>query len=262
MLQSVDQPSQCIVLAEANAAASLAPRRIDHAGIHVLLIEDDARTERLLAPALDVQGYALTLTSSIDEGVRLAATRNPDIIIVDGDLPDRSRFDVIRRLREWYVKPIVVLSAGEDENEKVAALDLGADDYLTKPFSLGELLARLRVAVRRLSARGGSTNQAVAHIGDITIDFAACRVHRNGADLHLTPTEYRLLRTLVKHRGKVPTHRQLLHEVWGPSHLESPEYLRIYMRSLRRKLEADPARPRWLLTETGVGYRLAEATAM
>ncbi len=161
-------------------------------------------------------------------------------------------------MREWYTRPIIVLSARDKETDKVAALDLGADDYLTKPFGIGELLARLRVAERHLSVQNGAPAEAVVRIGEVTVDLAAHRVQRSGADIHLTPIEYQLLTTLARHRGKVLTHRQLLREVWGAAHVESPQYLRIYMRALRRKIEADPARPRWLLTEVGVGYRLAD----
>ena len=225
---------------------------------HLLLIEDDPQIQRFLATALDAHGYALTAASTGNEGVQAAATRQPDIVIVDLGLPDISGLEVIQRLREWYARPIIVLSARDKETDKVAALDLGADDYLTKPFGIGELLARLRVAERHLSAQNGAPAEAFVRIGDVTIDLAAHRVQRDGADIHLTPIEYQLLTTLARHRGKVLTHRQLLREVWGAAHVESPQYLRIYMRALRRKIEADPARPRWLLTEVGVGYRLAD----
>jgi two-component system KDP operon response regulator KdpE len=229
-----------------------------NARTHLLVIEDDPQIQRFLATALDAHGYALTAASTGQEGVQAAATRQPDIVIVDLGLPDISGLDVIQRLREWFARPIIVLSARDKETDKVAALDLGADDYLTKPFGIGELLARLRVAERHLSARSGAPADAIVRIGDVTLDLASHRVQRNGAELHLTPIEYQLLTTLAKHRGKVLTHRQLLREVWGAAHVESPQYLRIYMRALRQKIEADPARPRWLLTEVGVGYRLAD----
>jgi two-component system KDP operon response regulator KdpE len=190
--------------------------------------------------------------------VQLAATRQPDILIVDLGLPDMSGLDVIQRVREWFTRPIIVLSARDEETNKVAALDLGADDYLTKPFGIGELLARLRVAERHLAGRSGVAGDAQIRLGDVTVDLAAHRVHRGDADIHLTPIEYQLLTTLARHRGKVLTHRQLLREVWGAAHVESPQYLRIYMRTLRRKIEIDPARPKLLLTEVGVGYRLAD----
>ena len=225
---------------------------------NLLVIEDDPQIQRFLATALEAHGYALSAAQTGNEGLALAATRQPDILIVDLGLPDISGLDVIRRVREWYARPIIVLSARDKETDKVAALDLGADDYLTKPFGIGELLARLRVAERHLCARNGAPAEAFVHIGDVTIDLAAHRVQRGGADIHLTPIEYQLLTTLARHRGKVLTHRQLLREVWGAAHVESPQYLRIYMRALRRKIEVDPALPRWLLTEVGVGYRLAD----
>ena len=225
---------------------------------NLLLIEDDPQIQRFLATALEAHGYALSAAANGAEGLRLAATEQPGIVIVDLGLPDMSGLDVIQRLREWYASPIIVLSARDKETDKVAALDLGADDYLTKPFGIGELLARLRVAERHLSGRSGVSGDARIAIGDVVIDLAAHRVQRNGADIHLTPIEYELLTTLARHRGKVMTHRQLLRDVWGAAHVESPHYLRIYMRTLRRKIEADPARPRLLLTEVGIGYRLAD----
>lgn len=224
----------------------------------LLLVEDDPQIQRFLATALDAHGYDLLIAGTGNEGLQLAATRQPDILIVDLGLPDMSGLDVIQRAREWYEQPIIVLSARDKETDKVAALDLGADDYLTKPFGIGELLARLRVAERHRSGRSATPDNARIQIGNIAIDLAAHRVQRDGADIHLTPIEYQLLTTLARHRGKVMTHRQLLREVWGAAHIESPQYLRIYMRALRRKIEAEPARPRLLLTEVGVGYRLAD----
>jgi two-component system KDP operon response regulator KdpE len=225
---------------------------------NLLLIEDDPQIQRFLATALEAHGYALFAAGTGSEGVQLAATRQPDILIVDLGLPDMSGLDVIQRVREWFTRPIIVLSARDEETNKVAALDLGADDYLTKPFGIGELLARLRVAERHLAGRSGVAGDAQIRLGDVTIDLAAHRVHRGDVDIHLTPIEYQLLTTLARHRGKVLTHRQLLREVWGAAHVESPQYLRIYMRTLRRKIEIDPARPKLLLTEVGVGYRLAD----
>lgn len=231
-----------------------------NARTRLLLIEDDPQIQRFLATALDAHGYALTAAATGNEGVQAAATRQPDVVIVDLGLPDITGLEVIQRLREWYARPIIVLSARDKETDKVAALDLGADDYLTKPFGIGELLARLRVAERHLAARSGTPGDAIVRIGDVSLDLSAHRVTRGGAELHLTPIEYELLTALAKHRGKVLTHRQLLREVWGAAHVESPQYLRIYMRALRQKIEDDPARPRWLLTEVGVGYRLADET--
>jgi two-component system KDP operon response regulator KdpE len=224
---------------------------------HLLLIEDDPQIQRFLATALEAHGYVLSAARTGNEGLQLAATSEPGIVIVDLGLPDMSGLDVIQRLREWYARPIIVLSARDKETDKVAALDLGADDYLTKPFGIGELLARLRVAERHLSGRSATAEARIA-IGDVVLDLGAHRVQRDGVDIHLTPIEYELLATLARHRGKVMTHRQLLREVWGAAHVESPQYLRIYMRTLRRKIESDPARPRLLLTEVGVGYRLAD----
>jgi two-component system KDP operon response regulator KdpE len=224
----------------------------------LVVIEDDPQIQRFLATALEAHGYAIAGAQTGAEGLALAATKQPDILVVDLGLPDMSGLDVIARAREWYARPLLVLSARDSETDKVAALDLGADDYLTKPFGIGELLARLRVAERHLSARNGTPTDAIVRIGDISVDLSAHRVQRGDADIHLTPIEYQLLTTLAKHRGKVLTHRQLLREVWGAAHVESPQYLRIYMRALRRKIEDDPARPRWLLTEVGVGYRLAD----
>ena len=224
----------------------------------LLLIEDDPQIRRFLETALEAHSYDLATASTGAEGLKLAATRPPDILIVDLGLPDMSGLDVIQRAREWYARPIIVLSARDKETDKVAALDLGADDYLTKPFGIGELLARLRVAERHLSGRAGKADDARVEIGNVVIDLAARRVQRDGADIHLTPIEYQLLTTLARHRGKVLTHGQLLSEIWGAAHVESPQYLRIYMRALRRKIETDPAQPRLLLTEVGVGYRLVD----
>ena len=224
----------------------------------LLLIEDDPQIQRFLATALEAHGYTLLVAGTGTEGLKLTALRQPDILIVDLGLPDMSGLDVIQRVREWYAGPLLVLSARDRESDKVAALDLGADDYLTKPFGIGELLARLRVAARHLALSNDGKDQARIEIGDLSIDLSSRRVVRASKDIHLTPIEYQLLTTLARHRGKVITHRQLLREVWGAAHVESPQYLRIYMRALRRKIEADPARPRYLLTEIGVGYRLVD----
>ncbi len=225
----------------------------------LLAIEDDPQIQRFLLAALEAHGYALEIATTGNEGLRLAALHQPDVVIVDLGLPDISGLDVIGRLREWYKRPILVLSARNRESDKVAALDLGADDYLTKPFGIGELLARLRVAQRHLAERPGDAAGSRIEIGALVIDLAAHRVRRDGVDIHLTPIEYRLLAALAQHRGKVLTHRQLLRDVWGANHVESPHYLRIYMRALRHKIEAEPTRPRYLLTEVGVGYRFADA---
>ena len=233
---------------------SMAPMRL-------LAIEDDPQIQRFLTAALEAHGHSLEVAGNAADGLRLATLRQPDVIIVDLGLPDMSGLDVIARLREWFQRPILVLSARSHEDDKIAALDRGADDYLTKPFGIGELLARLRVAQRHLAGRDGASLQTRIEAGALSIDLAAHRVQRDGVDLHLTPTEYQLLTVLAKHRGKVMTHRQLLREVWGAAHVESPHYLRIYMRALRHKIETDPARPRYLLTEVGVGYRFADEGA-
>jgi two-component system KDP operon response regulator KdpE len=227
--------------------------------INVLVIEDDPQIRRFLAAALEAHGYAPEFADNGTEGLRLATLRLPDIVIVDLGLPDMPGLDVIARLRSWYARPILVLSARSLEADKVTALDNGADDYLTKPFGVGELLARLRVAQRHAAASAAESPATRIEIGALVIDLAALRVQRDGNDIHLTPIEYKLLTTLVRHRGKVMTHRQLLREVWGATHVESPHYLRIYLRALRHKIEPEPARPRYLLTEVGVGYRFADA---
>jgi two-component system KDP operon response regulator KdpE len=227
----------------------------------LLLVEDDPQIQRFLATALEAHGYELLVADTGAEGLRMAALRQPGIVVVDLGLPDISGLEVIRRLREWYQRPILVLSARQHESDKVAALDLGADDYLTKPFGIGELLARLRVAARHLHQAAGAQVEARIELGPLLVDLEARRVSRDGKDLHLTPIEYKLLSTLARHRGKVLTHRQLLREVWGPAHVESPQYLRTFMRTLRGKIEPDPTRPQLLRTDVGVGYRLVDPNA-
>ncbi len=224
----------------------------------LLLIEDDPQIQRFLATALEANGFALLVASTGAEGLQLAAMRQPEIVIVDLGLPDMSGLEVIRRLREWYQRPVIVLSARSQESDKVAALDIGADDYVSKPFGIGELLARLRVAQRHQISRHSGQVETRIEIGNLVIDLAARRIQRDGVDIHLTPIEYKLLGVMVQHRGKVVTHRQLLREVWGAAHVESPQYLRIYLRALRAKIEPEPARPKYLLTEIGVGYRFAD----
>jgi two-component system KDP operon response regulator KdpE len=190
------------------------------------------------------------------EGLALAASYRPDVVLLDLGLPDMEGLEVIRRLREWTAVPIVVLSARGRDADKIAGLDAGADDYLTKPFSVGELIARIRVALRHAAPAGSPAEEPVFQIGDLRADFAKRQVWVRGAEVHLTPIEYSLLNVLVRHAGKVLTHRQLLKEVWGARSEQQSHYLRIYMHQLRRKLEKDPARPEYLLTEPGVGYRL------
>ncbi|MDB5337180.1 MAG: kdpE [Planctomycetaceae bacterium] len=225
----------------------------------LLVIEDEAPIRKFLRAALADADYALDEAETGAQGLRLAASNPPDAVILDLGLPDLDGLEVLKRLRDWYAPPIIVLSARGQERDKVQALDLGADDYLTKPFGIGELLARIRVALRH-ATRNGSPSGSVHEQGDLRIDFEARRVYRAGNEIHLTPIEYRLLTTLIKHAGKVLTHRFLLKEVWGPENVYETHYLRVFMANLRRKLEADSARPVYLLTEPGVGYRFADAT--
>jgi two-component system KDP operon response regulator KdpE len=224
----------------------------------VLLVEDEPQMRRFLRAALTGHGYKLVEAETGIAGLTEAATRNPEVILLDLGLPDLDGLEVTRRLREWAQTPIIVISARGQEKDKVAALDAGADDYLTKPFGVQELLARLRVALRHRAAAAGEAEEPVFTLGAIRIDRAKRQVFVGGEEKHLTPTEYRLLTTLVKYAGKVVTHRQLLKEVWGPPYAGETQYLRVYMGQLRNKLEPDPARPRYLVTEPGVGYRLRD----
>jgi two-component system KDP operon response regulator KdpE len=220
----------------------------------VLLIEDDPQIRRFLRPALLAEDYRLYEAVTGEEGIAQAAARQPDIIVLDLGLPGIDGFEVIRQVRAWSRIPIIILSARGREADKITALDLGADDYVSKPFGIGEFLARLRAALRRAAAP--SQAGAVFTVGELKVDLERRLVHARGEEVHLTPMEYKLLHVLVANAGKVITQRQLLSEVWGPQHVDQPEYLRVYMAQLRRKLEEDPARPRYLLTESGVGYRL------
>jgi two-component system KDP operon response regulator KdpE len=221
----------------------------------ILVIEDEAPIRRFLRVSLANENYEVAEAETAEKGIKLAASLPPDLILLDLGLPDLDGMEVIRRLREWSTVPIIVLSARGRENDKVSALDAGADDYLTKPFSVSELLARLRVALRRASANEAGEPEFKVH--NLRVDMARRQVFLAENEIHLTPIEYRLLTTLIKHAGKVVTHRQLLKEVWGPNSVFETHYLRVYMGHLRHKIEADSARPRILLTEPGVGYRLA-----
>lgn len=223
----------------------------------VLLIEDDPAMRRFLRAALGTHAYVLVEAGTMREGLAQAAGRNPDLILLDLGLPDGDGLDATRQVREWSTAPIIVLSARGQERDKVAALDAGADDYLTKPFSVGELLARMRVALRH-RARGGEV-PPLFEAGALQVDLARRTVVVAGEEVHLTPTEYKLLAVLVKHAGKVLTHRQLLLEVWGSHNATQTQALRVYVTQLRHKIEQDPARPRLLITEPGVGYRLKDA---
>ncbi len=223
----------------------------------VLLIEDESAMRRFLRAALGTHNFRLVEAATMREGLAQAAGRNPDVILLDLGLPDGDGLDATRQLREWTGTPIIVLSARGQEQDKIAALDAGADDYLTKPFSVGELLARIRVALRHRSA--GGEPPAAFEAGALKVDLARRSVTVAGEDVHLTPTEYKLLAVLVKHAGKVLTHRQLLLEVWGSHNATQTQALRVYVTQLRHKIEQDPARPRVLITEPGVGYRLKDA---
>jgi two-component system KDP operon response regulator KdpE len=222
----------------------------------IVLIEDDSETRSFVRARLLTQGYRLIEALTGADGLTEAATSRPDVVVVERDLPDMDGIEVVRRLREWTSVPVVVLSARDQENDKVAALDAGADDYVTRPFGIDEFLARIRVALRH-AAGAGRPEEAVFALRDLRVDLARRRVFLADREMRLTPIEYRLLITLIHHAGNVLTHRQLLTEVWGPSHTEEVHYLRVYMAHLRRKIEADPTNPRYLLTEPGVGYRLA-----
>jgi two-component system, OmpR family, KDP operon response regulator KdpE len=222
----------------------------------VLVIEDEPQMRRFLRPALERQGYRVVETATAREGMDLASSHNPDLVILDLGLPDGDGVEVTRRLREWSTAPIVVVSARGQEKDKVAALDAGADDYLTKPFGTGELFARLRVASRHSAGLKAEAGEPFFEAGGLKVDVAARQVYRDGEEIHLTALEYKLLATLVRHAGRVVTHRQLLKEVWGPSSVNETQYLRVYMAQLRHKIEKVPSRPALLVTETGVGYRL------
>jgi two-component system KDP operon response regulator KdpE len=223
----------------------------------VVLIEDESQIRRFLRAALAGQGYRLFEAATGADGIVEVASRQPDVVIVDLGLPDMDGLEVIRRLREWSEVPVIVLSARGGERDKVSALDAGADDYVSKPFGVGELLARLRVALRHAAGASHEGDEPAFKVGDLQVDLLRRHVSVGGREVRLTPVEYRLLATLVRHAGKVITHRQLLREVWGPGHEEQAHYVRVYMAHLRHKLETAPARPRYLLSEPGVGYRLA-----
>ena len=226
--------------------------------MRILLAEDDSVLADGLTRSLRQSGYATDCVHNGQEADTALCTQEFDLLILDLGLPDRDGLDVIRDVRSWSAVPIVVLSARTDEADKITALDAGADDYLTKPFGVGELLARVRANLRRPRAASpdGKADESVFSFGDVVVDRQARLVHRAGVEVHLTPIEYRLLQVLITNAGRVLTHRQLLREVWGPSHADQSHYLRIYMGHLRQKLEPDPAQPRHLLTETAVGYRL------
>ncbi|RYX94091.1 MAG: two-component system response regulator KdpE [Comamonadaceae bacterium] len=225
-----------------------------------ILIEDEPQIRRFVRAALEAEGWQVHEAATAARGLTEAGTRKPDLLVLDLGLPDGDGLQVIRDVRGWSQVPVIVLSARVDESDKIAALDAGADDYLTKPFGVGELLARVRANLRRHQAatsRDGAAADPVFRFGAVEIDRQARLVRRAGNEVHLTPIEYRLLNVLAANAGRVMTHRQLLRDVWGPAHTEQNHYLRIHMGHLRQKLEEDAAQPRHLLTETAVGYRLA-----
>jgi len=221
----------------------------------VLVIEDEQPIRRFLHASLTSAGYRVVEASTGEEGLRCASQQPPELVILDLGLPDMDGQDVLRQLREWLKAPILVLSARDQEKQKIEALDNGADDFVAKPFGVGELLARMRTALRHANRVG--TESAEVRIGDLRVDLAARLVFRGNEPVHLTPLEYKLLTTMLKNSGKVLTHRFLLREVWGPLHSQENHYLRVFVANLRRKLEDDPAQPRFILTEQGVGYRMA-----
>jgi two-component system KDP operon response regulator KdpE len=224
--------------------------------VRILAIEDEPQMQKFLRASLEAEGYRVIEAEAGKEGIALARTHNPDLFLLDLGLPDIDGMDVTREIRTFSAKPIIVISARGQEEDKVKALDVGADDYLTKPFGTSELMARIRVALRHASRAKEESTEPVLQVGDLQIDLDRRRVTSDGNEVHLTPNEYKLLAYLMKHAGKVLTHRQLLKEVRGAAYASQTHYLRVYMVQLRHKLEVDPARPRYLVTEPGVGYRL------
>ena len=222
----------------------------------VLIVDDEMPIRRFLRVSLAGEGYRVAEAATAAEALEQIAAQRPDVVILDLGLPDRDGIALTREIREWSGVPIVVLSVRDRESDKVAALEAGADDYLTKPFGVGELIARLRVALRHAAVTGGTADEPVFSAGDLSVDVARRQVFVAGREIRLTPIEYKLLALLVKNAGKVLTHRQLLRQVWGPEYGDENHYVRVYVAQLRRKIEADPARPRYLRTEPGVGYRL------
>jgi two-component system KDP operon response regulator KdpE len=225
----------------------------------VLVVDDEAAILRFLKPALEANDYEMDSAGTMAEAVKRIAGRPPDIVLLDLGLPDGDGKEVIRRVREWSDVPIIVLSAREREAEKIESLDLGADDYVNKPFTVGELMARMRAALRHRMQRKAEV--PVLRVGDLEVDAVRHRVTRGGAELKLTPKEFELLSFLARHAGRVLTHKQILSAVWGPAHTEDTQYLRVYVGQLRQKIEARPDEPRLVLTEPGIGYRIADEIA-
>ncbi len=222
----------------------------------ILLIEDEPQMRRFLRVTIQSHGYRLIEAATGQEGLIQATTRNPDVVLLDLGLPDMDGIEVTKALRQWSDCPIIVISAREQELDKVNALDAGADDYLTKPFGAGELLARIRVALRHRTLQASGQRDPLFVVDDMKVDLSTRQVFIKDEEIHLTPIEYRLLSTLIRYAGKVVTHTLLLKEVWGPVYTDQQQYLHVYMAQLRKKLESDPARPRLLINEPGVGYRL------
>jgi len=225
----------------------------------ILVVEDEAQMRKFVHLALEAASYRVVEAETGKDALQQAAAYTPDLVLLDLGLPDMDGLEVTKRLREWSAMPIIVISARGRENEKVEALDAGADDYLTKPFGNAELMARIRVALRHAARSPQDPTSSVITIGDLKIDLMKRLVFVGDAEVHLTPIEYKLLATLMNHAGRVMTHKQLLDQVWGPGHAHQMQYLRVYMTQLRQKLEKTPARPKYLLTEPGVGYRIKES---
>ncbi len=222
----------------------------------ILLVEDESQMRTFVRLALAAHGYRVLEVATGQEGLQQAAAHTPDLILLDLGLPDIDGLEVTQRLREWSLAPIIVISARGQEEQKVGALDAGADDYITKPFGSEELMARIRVALRHSARSSQDPASSVATVGDIRVDFAKRLVFVADREVHLTPIEYKLIVALMRHSGMVLTHKQLLDQVWGPGHAHQMQYLRVYMAQLRQKLEENPAHPKYLVTEPGVGYRL------
>lgn len=227
-------------------------------GALVLVVEDEPQMRKFIRASLSSHGYRVMEAERVSEAVMLVTTHNPDIVLLDLGLPDGDGIDLTRQLREWSRVPIIVLSARGREDDKVSALDAGADDYLTKPFGVNELLARMRVALRHAQTAGAASPAQVLEFGEVKIDLVRREVFRGAEELRLTPIEYKLLVLFAQHAGKVLTHRQILKEVWGPAYATQTHYVRVHMAELRKKVEADPSRPKLLVTEPGVGYRLRD----
>ncbi|RDV03582.1 response regulator [Undibacter mobilis] len=227
--------------------------------ISVLVVDDEAAILRFLKPALEANDYVMDSTGTVAEAIKTIAAHPPDVVLLDLGLPDGDGKDVIRRVREWSDVPIIVLSAREREAEKIESLDLGADDYVNKPFTVGELMARMRTALRHRLQRKAEV--PVLRVGNLEVDAVRHRVTRAGAELKLTPKEFDLLSFLARHAGRVLTHKQILAAIWGPAHTEDTQYLRVYIGQLRQKIEDKPDDPRIVLTEPGIGYRIADEAA-